>query len=653
MVDRIKGTPRPRPLQRVEVNKDMGGETIYENPAAVKDPTAAQKQFVATPYTNVAKYRMDRTATQADVTVRIQFVKQARGEEPFKKDDKGKVLKNDKGEPIPDPDYKRNIGPITAITDPEEIKFAQERCDGIGPAWDHYSLKSVDRPLPPPAGAGAGAAAPPIPAPPPTDVKLPLKFKAEAVFDTGAKDVHKTIRLFGHGTEANREGAHPIDAGHWYMDTKVNYAGMNEDTIAAHEYGHLLGLHDEYSRSNDQVHQMMHVMGGGAKNQDKLLDRETARKMTAVALFAPISGQLNAKLKEVTETIAGASKLFERQLATTLRTTFRQSDVRSMLVSQIEPHLSRPGLKRALPEVVRFESSDNFSNITLAKLVPEVVAKDVADAIGARVSNWKAQQGYIMGLTGADGTTTDLYADYSANVTGAAAAGAGKTAGDAVANQVVGGVPKVPPPTSLLGELNNLPNVWKNPKNRKIDAVSANQLKARISGAIATAEAMKLLSSITTVKQLYQRVLTLVETTAVSGGSQILTSTMIKAATGTVDAQLAALDAKIANEVDALMGLGAGGVAAVSADPNIKALASTMVGLLKAQQNPKSWDQSTTINPGSGGAGQDVKYSADSMMGYNNTKKEGFRADMINPVVDQFNSHLKKATEDKFTAETR
>src|SRR5262249_10576556 len=153
--------------------------------------------------------------------------------------------------------------------------------------------------------------------------------------------------------------------------------------------------------------------------------------------------------------------------------------------------------------------------------------------------------------------------------------------------------------------------------------------------------------------QLYLRVLNLVETTAIAGGQQILTATMIKAALQTVDAQLLDLDNKIGNEVDALMGLGAGGVAAKSADPNIKALASTMVKMLQSQQNAATWDQKGTIDPGSGSAGQDVKYSANSAMGYNNMAKEGFRSDMLQPVVDQFNANLKKATEDPFKAENR
>ena len=37
------------------------------------------------------------------------------------------------------------------------------------------------------------------------------------------------------GTHAKRSGAHPFDAGHWYMDYKKNYAGMNIDAILAHE----------------------------------------------------------------------------------------------------------------------------------------------------------------------------------------------------------------------------------------------------------------------------------------------------------------------------------------------------------------------------------------------------------------------------------
>ena len=62
------------------------------------------------------------------------------------------------------------------------------------------------------------------------------------------------------------------------------------------EYGHLLGLHDEYSRSNDQVHQQLHLMGGKARKSHKALDAHTTRHMVTMALYPAIRAAMSSNI---------------------------------------------------------------------------------------------------------------------------------------------------------------------------------------------------------------------------------------------------------------------------------------------------------------------------------------------------------------------
>ncbi len=645
-------------FQRVKVNQDMGGETIYENPdlRGIAAPTAAQKQFVATSYSLSAKYDMTRQADAVYIKIRIQFVDQGRGTKEFKVDATGATLLDAAGKPVPDPDYRQNVGKISEIKDAERIDFAKARCTAIGASWDHYKLVSKEKKVDD-IRTMLG-----IKVPEPQKIDLPLKFQAIPVFDVSAKDTHTTIRLFGKGTDAKRDGAHPIDAGHWYMDYKTNYGDMNVDAIAAHEYGHLLGLPDEYSISNDQAHQILHRSGGGGPNAGKELDQHTARQMVAAALWTPLSDRMSANLAKVGANITKAKSHLGAQLAKGLRRTWADAGVRLALRSSLEPALATKQLKRAVPGAIAFESGANFSNVTLAN---KAMLGFTADAIKreamAEAGVWiNGVLGKTFDVKGADKTVTKFSSSFSANVWQAGSTGAGAASAKGAADTFIGTAgaglsPKLPPSATLLQQLEALPAHWKAPGKGLDTAYTPGVLTPKIEAAVKTAISGGIIPKIKSVSELYRVVLNLVESAASATADAAVATFVKESVRPKVRDQLAVLQKAIDNEVDASMGLGPGGIVAKSAYPNLQRLATSLYTTLKSQQTAGADKQKATLNAGSGSAGQDVKYTATSMMGTNNLEKDGFRTEMIAPVVSQFNAHaeLKHANEEDFKADKR
>ena len=97
-----------------------------------------------------------------------------------------------------------------------------------------------------------------------------------ALADLARRRHRERLRL---GTTAGGE-QHPIDAGHYYMD-KGDYP-FSEEAIYAHEYEHLLGLSDEYSHSNPQMHALLHdIDPATSAARREALDTETVKRMTS------------------------------------------------------------------------------------------------------------------------------------------------------------------------------------------------------------------------------------------------------------------------------------------------------------------------------------------------------------------------------------
>jgi len=658
-------------LQRVPVSYADQGETLYENPnmapgaVPIAAPTAAQKQFTATPYSQgTINYDIDRTPSDVTVTVRIQFIDQKRGENQFLKDATGAFVVVG-GQKQPDPQFGQDVGPISAITDPERQKFAQARCEAVTKAWNHYDLQSKTIPKAPAAAPGGvpsadgGVAAP---AEAPKEVKLPVKFVAQPVFDLAAKNVHSKIRLFSAATEANRAGAHPIDSGHWYLNSATNYAGMDVDAIAAHEYGHLIGLQDEYFRSDDQAHQLIHRMGGGAKNSDKALDQHTLRQMVTLALFQPLNARVATNVDKVATTLLSSKEMLRKQLVGAVRTTWADAALRESMVKQIHPALKTAGLKRSLRSVVDFETTQNMPNLTRASEgMSEFTGAHIATTVLGGMSKWQSDvmgQGFT--TTGGDGSSVTITSEYSQNVSQHATTGAGAAQGTALADSVIGGgaapaaLSKIAPSATLLGQLDALPAQWKEPGKGLGAAYNAGVVTPQMQAVIDTAIATGLIPKIKSVGELYVRVLKLVTSTSQASAKGAVRKFVEDSILPKVNDQMKALSVHINAEVDTALGMPAGALAAKAGpDPNVKAVASQLHGLLKSQQNKASYDQKADLNPGAGAAGGDVRHTASTLMGTNVTDKSGARSDMIQPVVDQFNAKLKQPDEENFTAKTR
>ncbi|KRA29529.1 MULTISPECIES: hypothetical protein [unclassified Nocardioides] len=650
-------------IQRVPVKYADTGETLYEDPAApaaaaAAPLTAAAKQFVPTGYANPnpnIEYEIDRKADHALVTVKIQFVQQNRGENKWLKNKAGGFALDKAGNKQPDPTFARDIGTPKEIPAGDKRRtFIATQVKGITAAWDHFDLNSKTVPKAGPPGPDGKAA----PAPAPTPINLPLKFLAQPEYSLAAKGVHATIRVFGPNVDADRDGAHPVDSGHWYMNTKKNYGDTSQaDLVAtsAHEYGHLLGLQDEYFRSDDQTHQMLHKMGGGAATADKELDQHTVRLMVTAALMPVIEGRMSANIGTISETFAKSFPTLRKQLTGAVRNTWADSGLRSGIVSQIEPHLKSKSIKHQLESVVAFQTGQNLSNLTRATdALAATSTKHISSMVLGIFWDWQNAMNGNFKTKGADGSEVTVRTDLSANVTDFGTTGGGKSEASKLADSMIGGpgLPKIAPSTTLLGQLEEIPKRWSEPGKGLDSAYTPAVVTPQITAAVDAAIAAGIFPKINGTGQLYIRLRRLIDSTAKVSANKAAMAFVDGAVQEKVDNQLTELKAQIENEVSSTVGLKAGALAAKGPpDPNVTAIATKLHAMLQAQQNKANYAPGVgEINPGTGSAGTDVRHNSSSVMSSNDVSQAGFRADLIAPVVGQFNSLLKKADEESFTA---
>lgn len=650
-------------LQRVPVKYADTGETLYENPpeqdpSVTTAPTAAAKQFVSTPYANDnpnVEYEIDRKADHALVTVKILFIQQNRGKNEWMKDKAGKIALDKAGKRIPDPTFTQDIGTPKEIPAGDKRRsFIGAQVKGITSAWNHFDLNSKTVPKAGPPGPDGKAA--PVPAP--TPINLPLKFVAQPEYSLTAKGVHATIRVFGPNIDADRDGAHPVDSGHWYMNTKKNYGDSTPaDMIAtsAHEYGHLLGLQDEYFRSDDQTHQLLHKMGGGAATADKELDQNTVRRMVTAALMPVIEGRMTDNIGAIAETFSKSFPTLRKQLTGAVRTTWSDSGLRSGIVSQIEPHLKSKSMKHQLASVVDFQTGQNLSNLTRATdALAATSTKYIADLVLGMFSNWEGSMNGSFKAKGADGSEVKVRTSFSANVKEFGTTGGGKSEAAKLADSMIGGpgLPKIAPSTTLLGQLEEIPKRWSEPGKGLDSAYTPAVVTPQITAAVDAAIAAGIFPKVNGTGQLYIRLRRLIDSTARVSANKAALAFVDGAVQEKVDAQFSELKAQIETEVSSTLGMKAGALAAKGPpDPNVTAIATKLHAMLQAQQNKANYDPKVgEINPGTAGAGTDVRHSSNSVMSSNDISKAGFRSDLIAPVVGQFNSLLKKADEENFTA---
>ncbi|MEM5774545.1 MAG: hypothetical protein AAGU05_06040, partial [Anaerolineaceae bacterium] len=136
----------------------------------------------------------------------------------------------------------------------------------------------------------ATAAAGPGPTVPSTmthadEIHLPVEFRAVPVLDVNA-DAHTTV-LFDSSTAAGSTNTAVIDSAHWFRNRDAGVYPASDASIYAHEFGHLLGIQDEYSLSNPEAHNILHQISPNPSTRatmDALLDQAGLREVILSAL---------------------------------------------------------------------------------------------------------------------------------------------------------------------------------------------------------------------------------------------------------------------------------------------------------------------------------------------------------------------------------
>ena len=655
----------PGPLQRVPVSAGFH-ETVYNKTGTGGSARAKGYNKSPTKVANPDKtsYELTRNADGGGVTVliKIRFVQQARNTTP---------------PPDPNPSNLPELGAL--VNSPTEIPAndpSDRRTWAVATAgkatttWNGRRLSFVSQDHPQP-GEGAGSYAPPLP---PTPIRLPVTFKAEAVF--GLNDpAHQQVVVHPPATVPGTPG-HTIDAGNWYQQDpdpakRAAKYPHSDDVIYAHEYGHMLGIPDEYSQSNEQLNALLHQAAPtSAASSRAALDKTTIERMALAALRDPLLAQLSAALPLMTGALGAKRAAVTRKLAAAARAGVVTPDVRTELQTQLAAE-SEARLGPAVPKVVAFQTTKNFSNLSIADasvkgaFAVAALQKLVGDAYRAALM---APHKTNIAVADFDEIRINMSkAVFDSTATGSPIAGAATTEATNVVGPAAGapGLPPVVPPASLLAQLTALPATWSAAGSLLETSVTPAAFStAMTAGLKSTAAAAAAASAIAAAAPgyvaparigatgaLYRKALTLVDGAARASARRVVDDLLRETVKPTLAASVSALQTSIAAEVTRITTTPPAGVAAAGpADPQMAAI----VGAMKTRlDTDKAATANTGRDPTKGGAAaadQNVTYSAQGLMGSNNSL--AVRTDQFQLMVDTFNAKLRKVPrEDVFTIE--
>jgi hypothetical protein len=627
-------------LQRVAVKESPPNETLYNQPGAGGTAGAAQ-------YGGDVSYDMTRNGDAGvTITIKIQFLNQARnGVDPTAP-----------GAPAGTPRLGALLGSPTEIpaTDPDNRR-----------AWCQNIVKEQVKPW---NGklTFVGEEVNIIDAN--TKKRLPVTFNSVAVFGLG-ESYDKRIIVHPTSTQANPATGNPIDAGNYYLN-KGNYTA-DDSVIAAHEYGHLLGIDDEYSQSNEMLNGLLHQAApGSAPSAMKALDKKTVERMVLSALRAPLIAQLNTMIPAVTDAFRAKRALVKTKMAAAARSGVVDAAVRTALEQNLTA-ASEPGLGPSVPRAVAFQTTANFSNVTAAG--EGVEAGFSAAAMSAQISaayqaTLSSAQNATVNLAGVGATSINVHGSVPAmSAAGGAqqanAAGAAATTVGSGGGQVnVFGFPLLYPPSGLVGKLQALPATWGTAGSAVESGVTpaafamkmAQLVKSATAAAAAppppgaAAPAPKMRGA----GELYRKAYAIVSSMARETCRQLSTDLIGGVVQPVLTTSVADLESTIGAEVTKVMGTPASGVAALGPpNPQMAALVAHMKAQLDADKAATAGGGRSPLGAGKAAPDQNVTYTVQSLMG--GSRDTSIRADQFNPMVRQFNSKLKNLWEKTFTAEVK
>jgi len=657
-------------LQRVPVNAQFH-ETLYNrenNTGAYRakgftggTPTSNANVGGATP----ASYDISRSDTGVTVLIKIRFLQQERNTVP---------------PPDPNPTNLPELGTLKGspteipVNDPSDRRtWATATATKAVGTWNARKIvfTSQDHPQP---GEGAGAGAPPLA---PTPIRLPVTFKAEAVF--GLNDpAHQQVIVHPPSSIPGSPG-HPIDAGNWYRQDddpakRSKSYPHGDEVIYAHEYGHMLGIPDEYSQSNEQMNALIHKAApASAASAKAALDKATIERMALASLARPMYAQLQAALPLMISALNAKRAVVTRKLAAAAKSGAVNPDVRTELTKALTAEAD-PKLNPSIPRVVSFQTTGNFSNAGIADAAVKgaFALGEVKKVVGA--AYWSALQApheTNVAVAGFDEVKINVSSGvYATSGPGTATAGnATSVAAAKVGPTTTGpGLPPIPA-TSLIGQLRALPATWSTAGSALESAVTPDVFAKVMSETVKSAAAASALvasvaalvpghtpTKITKAGPLYRRAYELVQKGATTAAKQVAADLITKTVQPTLAASVTDLQSAIAGEVTTLLSTPPAGMAAAGpADPQMAAIVSAMKSRLDADKAATAGTgidptAPTTTNPAPTAPSQDVSYSAQGLMGSSNSTK--VRTDQFEKMVAAFNAQLrKKPREDDFKVE--
>ncbi|MFH0750876.1 MAG: hypothetical protein V2B17_03485 [Chloroflexota bacterium] len=406
------------------------------------------------------RYQITRDAQGVRVEVRIYF-------------------RDPGGGPIPDGDTRRGdasgmcSGLVTQWNDRFEF-VGRRRPPAGGPTDAGVPAGTGPAPGTPAAPAGPGGAAAAL-----DEIRLPVRYLATPVFDPAAeRDATVTLRTNVATGEAPTGGPYGvIDAGNWFTSIDRRVYPADPNVIYAHEYGHLLGIPDEYSLSNAEMHNRIHgaypIEGTGAADD---LDSQATRVVLVRAIVAQLKPRLRGAATQIARIVAGQRSQLVALLARTMRSGWRDGSTTAGIASAARTALAgRDRALRAVPGAVAFEARQNRSYFTDAQagfadaLDPanfgQLLETAFENAAETAISGGQVTLGPEPGrCTDRDMTirvgTRNLGSD--ATLTASATSAANAIAGANPAPAPGARPPRVSPSSGLLERIAALPGTWSN-----------------------------------------------------------------------------------------------------------------------------------------------------------------------------------------------
>jgi hypothetical protein len=571
--------------------------------------------------TRPSRYQLTRARNAVDVEVRIKFIDPVNG--------------------------RQGVGvelPATTAAD-QRRNHATSVCQRLVGMWNNL-FRFVATRQDPVAGVPETA----------EEIDLPVRFTATPVLDIDAEaDAEVNLHLGQAGAGA------AFDAGNYYR--LMANGRPPPDSVYAHEYGHLLGLADEYNQSNPQAHAILHdaAVGAGAPSASPAmaqhLDDATRRLMVLQAVQPHLTAAINGITGSIAASFASQRALLSGLLAGAMRQAWRDRGTIDALVATYTAALSGvAGSGRRLPEVVAFQARDNLSYRTVAR-------NAVDSALSATSFNALVRGAFTGAMRSAITDASRILINIGEDQSPVSLPGVGTmdisietigvrgtdsaldTAAQEMADTTTGSAspspaaatPSLTPSSTLLSQLSGLPATWATAAD--LFAAQAADLPALIqAAAVGTAAAPTLAD--TSMRALYRYMYNDIAAISAASATTAINGFLTSQVTPLLNSQIEQIVAGVQAEADGHTAVSSSGGSDVSAgppppDPALAATAATM------NQRIDSMMQSATA-----GASH-VRYTVNSMMG-NDRQGTSIRPEQMNGILEQFNATFRKPDESAF-----